>query len=150
MEVAAVTISGTGNIVDSTGTLFDVPGMSFTIAANEKVTAIFRGFWASSLNGSGMKYSFTGPGSPTIVQIGDVIMTSQTAPRSESGATAFGTVVTQTAAAALNTALPLMLQIYVQAGTSGGTVQLQMCGETATTQNFTLYRGFTMQVLRIP
>lgn len=146
MQIAATT----DNIVDSTGVLFNVSGMSFTIAPNEKVTAIFRGFWASNLSGSGLKYQFTGPGSPTVVQIGDTIFTSTTAVRSEAGLTAFNSVATQTAAATLNTPLPFMIQIYVEAGTSGGTVQLQMCGETATTQNFTIYRGLTMQVLRIP
>jgi hypothetical protein len=147
--VASVNISGTGNITDSTGDLFDVSGMSFSIAPNEKVTAIFRGFWASNTSGQGFKYSFSGPGSPSIVQIGDFAFTSSTASRSESGATAFGTVATQTAAATLNTPLPIMIQIYVVAGANGGPVQLRMGGESVGS-TFTLYRGFTMQVLRIP
>lgn len=145
MQVAATT----GNITDTIGTLADVAGMSFSIASNEKVVAIFRGFWATSVSGSGFKYSFTGPGSPTDVQIGDLSFTSATALRTESGMTAFNTTATQGGGTLLNSAMPIMIQIYVRNGGTPGTVQLRMGGEV-NGSTFTLYKGFTMQVLRIP
>jgi hypothetical protein len=139
------------NILDTTGaaTPPDLSGMSFSIAANEKVTAIFRGFWASNTSGSGFKYSFTGPASTNAVQIGDFSLTSATAGRTEAGVTAFNTVATQGGATLLNSAMPIMIQIFVHNGGSPGTVQLKLGGEVAGS-TFTLYRGFTMQVLRIP
>jgi hypothetical protein len=137
------------NITDTIGTLADVAGMSFSIASNEKVVAIFRGFWATSVSGSGFKYSFTGPGSPTDVQIGDFSFTSATALRTESGMTAFSTTATQGGGTLLNTAMPITIQIYVRNGGTPGTVQLRMGGEV-NGSTFTLYKGFTMQVLRIP
>jgi hypothetical protein len=139
------------NITDTIGaaTPPDISGMSFSIAANEKVTAIFRGFWASNTSGSGFKYSFTGPASTTAIQIGDFSLTSATAGRTEAGVTAFNTVATQGGATLLNSAMPIMIQIFVHNGGSPGTVQLKLGGEVAGS-TFTLYRGFTMQVLRIP
>jgi hypothetical protein len=137
------------NITDTIGTLADVAGMSFSIASNEKVVAIFRGFWSTSVSGSGFKYSFTGPGSPTDVQIGDFSFTSSTAVRTESGITAFNTTATQGGGTLLNSAMPIMIQIYVRNGGTPGTVQLRIGGEV-NGSTFTLYKGFTMQVLRIP
>jgi len=143
---AAVT---TSNITDTTGAVTNVTGMSFTIAANEKVSAIFRGFWATNTSGSGFKYAFTGPASPTDVQIGDFSFTSATAVRTESGITAFSTTATQGGGTLINSAMPIMIQIYVCNGFTPGTVQLQVGGEV-NGSTFTLYKGFTMQVLRIP
>lgn len=143
---AAVT---TSNITDTTGAVANVSGMSFSIAANEKVSATFRGFWATNTSGSGFKYAFTGPGSPTDVQIGDFSFTSSTAVRTESGMTAFNTTATQGGATLINSAMPIMIQIYVCNGSTPGTVQLQLGGEV-NGSTFTLYKGFTMQVLRIP
>jgi hypothetical protein len=139
----------TSNITDNTNTVSNITGMSFSIAANEKVTAIFKGFWATNTSGSGFKYAFTGPSSPTAVQIGDFCLTSATAGRTESGMTAFGTVATQGGGTLLNSAMPIMIQIFVNNGSTPGTVQLQMSGEV-NGSTFTLYKGFTMQVLRIP
>jgi len=143
---AAVT---TSNITDTTGAVVNVTGMSFTIAANEKVSAIFRGFWATNTSNSGFKYAFTGPASPTDVQIGDFSFTSATAVRTESGITAFSTTATQGGGTLINSAMPIMIQIYVCNGSTAGTVQLQVGGEV-NGSTFTLYKGFTMQVLRIP
>jgi len=143
---AAVT---TSNITDTTGNVANVTGMSFSIAANEKVSAIFRGFWATNTSGSGFKYAFTGPASPTDVQIGDFSFTSATAVRTESGITAFSTTATQGGGTLINSAMPIMIQIYVCNGSTPGTVQLQVGGEV-NGSIFTLYKGFTMQVLRIP
>jgi hypothetical protein len=139
------------NITDTIGaaTPPDISGMSFAIASNEKVSAIFRGFWATNTSGSGFKYSFTGPASTTAIQIGDFSLTSATAGRTEAGMTAFNTVATQGGATLLNSAMPIMIQIFVHNGGSPGTVQLKLGGEVAGS-TFTLYRGFTMQVLRIP
>jgi len=139
----------TSNITDTTGAVVNVTGMSFTIAANEKVSAIFRGFWATNTSGSGFKYAFTGPASPTDVQIGDFSFTSATAVRTEAGMTAFSTTATQGGGTLINSAMPIMIQIYVCNGSTPGTVQLQVGGEV-NGSTFTLYKGFTMQVLRIP
>lgn len=139
----------TGNITDTTGAVSNVTGMSFAIAANEKVSATFRGFWATNTSGSGFKYAFTGPVSPTDVQIGDFSFTSGTAVRTEAGMTAFSTTATQGGGTLLNSAMPIMIQIYVCNGSNPGTVQLQIGGEVFGS-TFTLYKGFTMQVLRIP
>ena len=146
IDAAAVT---TSNITDTTGTVANVSGMSFSIAANEKVSATFRGFWATNTSGSGFKYAFTGPASPTDVQIGDFSFTSATAVRTESGITAFSTTATQGGGTLINSAMPIMIQIYVCNGSTPGTVQLQVGGEV-NGSTFTLYKGFTMQVLRIP
>ena len=146
IDAAVVT---TSNITDTTGAVANVSGMSFSIAANEKVSATFRGFWATNTSGSGFKYAFTGPASPTDVQIGDFSFTSATAVRTESGTTAFSTTATQGGGTLLNTAMPIMIQIYVCNGSTPGTVQFQIGGEV-NGSNFTLYKGFTMQVLRIP
>ena len=139
----------TSNITDTTGAVANVSGMSFSIAANEKVSATFRGFWATNTSGSGFKYAFTGPASPTDVQIGDFSFTSATAVRTESGITAFSTTATQGGGTLINSAMPIMIQIYVCNGSTPGTVQLQIGGEV-NGSTFTLYKGFTMQVLRIP
>lgn len=139
----------TSNITDTTGAVANVSGMSFSIAANEKVSATFRGFWATNTSGSGFKYAFTGPASPTDVQIGDFSFTSATAVRTESGITAFSTTATQGGGTLINSAMPIMIQIYVCNGFTPGTVQLQVGGEV-NGSTFTLYKGFTMQVLRIP
>jgi len=146
IDAAAVT---TSNITDTTGAVANVSGMSFSIAANEKVSATFRGFWATNTSGSGFKYAFTGPASPTDVQIGDFSFTSSTAVRTESGITAFSTTATQGGGTLINSAMPIMIQIYVCNGSTPGTVQLQIGGEV-NGSTFTLYKGFTMQVLRIP
>jgi len=142
-------VATTSNITDTTGAASNVTGMSFSIAANEKVSATFRGFWATNTSGSGFKYAFTGPASPTDVQIGDFSFTSATAVRTESGITAFSTTATQGGGTLLNSAMPIMIQIYVCNGSTPGTVQLQLGGEV-NGSTFTLYKGFTMQVLRIP
>jgi hypothetical protein len=139
----------TSNITDNMGAVANVSGMSFSIAANEKVSATFRGFWSTNTSGSGFKYAFTGPVSPTDVQIGDFSFTSATAVRTESGITAFSTTATQGGGTLINSAMPIMIQIYVCNGSNPGTVQLQIGGEI-NGSTFTLYKGFTMQVLRIP
>jgi len=138
--------STTSSFTDSTGTLGDVTGMSFSLAANERVTAFFSGFWGTQTTNSGFRYDITGPGSPTYVLYNAQHGISQTAFRSGDGATSFSTAFVEVSGNA-NLYLPITIQLHVVAGASGGTIQLRMGGETNGV-TFTLHRGFTMQVFR--
>lgn len=136
----------TSNYTDSTGTLANVTGMSFSLAANERVTAIFSGFWATSVNAYGFRYDFTGPSSPSYVLYGESAFTAAAAIRTEAGATAFSTTILQTVGSP-SLYLPITIQLHAVAGASGGTVQLRMGGES-NLATLTLYQGFTMQLFR--
>lgn len=136
----------TANYTDSTGTLGNVTGMSFSLAANERVTAIFSGLWATQTTNSGFRYDITGPASPTYVLYNVSHGTTQTAFRSGDGATTFSTAFLETGGnAALY--LPITIHMHVVNGATAGTVQLRMGGETNGV-TFTLYQGFTMQLFR--
>lgn len=136
----------TSNYTDSTGTLGNVTGMSFSLAANERVTAIFSGLWGTQTTNSGFRYDITGPASPTYVLYNVAHGITQTAFRSGDGATAFSTAFVEVSG---NTALylPVTIHLHVVNGASAGTVQLRMGGETNGV-TFTLYQGFTLQLFR--
>ena len=136
----------TSNYTDSTGTLGSVTGMSFSLAANERVTAILSGFWGTQTTNSGFRYDITGPSSPTFVLYNVSHGITQTAFRSGDGATAFSTAFVEVSGnAALY--LPVTIHLHVVNGANAGTVQLRMGGETNGV-TFTLYQGFTMQLFR--
>jgi hypothetical protein len=142
VETAVITSSYT----DSTGTLGNVTGMSFSLAANERVTAILSGFWGTQTTNSGFRYDLTGPSSPTFVLYNVAHGTTQTAFRSGDGATAFSTAFVEVTGNA-SLYLPVTIHLHVVNGANAGTVQLRMGGETNGV-TFTLYQGFTMQLFR--
>ena len=136
----------TSNYTDSTGTLGNVTGMSFSLAANERVTAILSGFWGTQTTNSGFRYDFTCTQSVSYVLYNVVHGTTQTAFRSGDGATAFSTAFVETTGNA-SLYLPITIHLHVVNGANAGTVQLRMGGETSGV-TFTLYQGFTMQIFR--
>lgn len=136
----------TGNYTDSTGTLGNLTGMSFSLAANERVTAIFSGFWGTQTTNSGFRYDITGPASPTYVLYNVAHGITQTAFRSGDGATAFSTAFVEVTGNA-SLYLPVSIHLHVVNGANAGTVQLRMGGETNGV-TFTLYQGFTLQLFR--
>lgn len=143
-EIAATT----ADFVDSTGVLANVTGMSFPIAANETVTAVFQGFWETSANNYGMRYALTGPPSPTSVIYGGEIYTSLSAKRTLSAATAFATDLFETIASA-GIVTPFIIYAHIVNGANAGTVQLQIGGES-NIATLTVKRGLTQDVKRIP
>jgi hypothetical protein len=144
LEVAATT----ADFSNSTGTLATVPGMSFSIAGGETVTAIFSGFWQTGSSNYGFSYDFNGTSSPTYVTYGESAFTALAAIRCTGNATSFNTLKTQ-ASGTIGTVFPINIQINVTASSgNGGTVALRMAAEESPGL-FTLLRGFTMQVIRI-
>jgi hypothetical protein len=137
------------NFVDSIGTLAAVPGMFFSIAGGETVTAIFSGYWQTGAANYGFKYDFTGPASPTFVNYSEYAFTALAAARTVgTSVSAFETLKEQSAAT-IGSPFPITIQITVTASSgNGGTVALRMAGE-ASAATFTLLRGFTMQVMRV-
>lgn len=136
----------TSNYTDSTGTLGNVTGMSFSLAANERVTAILSGFWGTQTTNSGFRYDFTCTQSVSYVLYNVAHGTTQTAFRSGDGATAFSTAFVETTGNA-NLYLPITIHLHVVNGATPATVQLRMGGETSGV-TFTLYQGFTLQLFR--
>jgi hypothetical protein len=137
------------NFVDSIGTLAAVPGMSFSIAGGEAVTAIFSGYWATGGSNYGFKYDFTGPSSPTFVTYSEYAFTALAAVRTIGTSVAAFETLKEQGAATIGSYFPITIQITVIASSgNGGTVTLRMAGESSNA-SFNLLRGFTMHVMRV-
>lgn len=141
-------LATTSDFTDSTGAVSDVPGMAFSVAANEKVTAILCGFWETSGNNYGSRIAFTGPASPTSVTYGIWQFTSANAARTISAATAFGAELFETNGSA-GLLIPFVVVLHLTNGSNAGTVQFRAGGES-NLATFKLARGFTLQIMRIP
>lgn len=134
------------DFTDSTGSVSDVPGMAFSVAAGEEVTALIHGFWETNTNNYGSRFSFTGPSSPAVVTYSPFQFTSLQAARTLAAATAFGTELFETNGSAIGL-LPVLAIFHMVNGPNAGTVQFQAGGE-ASGFTYRLRRGLTMQVIR--
>ena len=135
------------NVVDNTGAAQNLSGFSFELAAFEKVTAFLEGVWETNITNQGVRIAFTGPESPDYVFFNYLTMISASAVRSGTK-NAFNTVLLEGSATAL-VSNPIRIQLHITNGANPGTVQFQI-GSEGGGATLTLYRGFTMQVLRIP
>lgn len=134
------------DFTDSTGAVSNVPGMSFSVAAGEEVTALIHGFWETNTNNYGSRIAFTGPSSPAVVTYSLFQFTTVQAVRTLSGATAFGTELFETNGSAIGL-LPVVAIFHMVNGSNPGTVQFR-AGSEASGFTYRLRRGLTMQVIR--
>jgi hypothetical protein len=130
---------------DSSGTLADVPGMTFTVAPYEVVSVSYPGWHYGNATGSGLKVAFTGPDSPTFVRYSVGHWTAPSGQRSVTPATGFGTTLTEASGSAEE--LEVTITIFLINGPNAGTVQLQAASENSGTA-ITLVRGMRQLIDR--
>ena len=126
-----VAVLKTGDTANSTTSLADAAGLSFTAAANK--TYMIEGFivWSSSATGVGIKLSATGPTSPTIMA-GHFIADAANGTPDSSSFNANNVVVT-TSASPFTTGCIAQLACVLVNGANAGTFQVRFAAETTGT-----------------
>lgn len=109
---------------NATTTLSNVTGLSFPVAANQNYTADCTIIWQGSAGTTGPKYTFTGPSSPTAVNIA-VVSAVTASTYSQGVSTAFGTSVNNTGTITTATNFVDSVKLSLINGSTPGTVQLQ-------------------------
>jgi hypothetical protein len=109
---------------NATTTLTNVTGLAFPVAATTNYTAHCSLTWQGSAGTTGPKWTFTGPGSPTAVNIGVVSAVTGTT-LTQGVSTSFGTSVNNAGTITTATNFTDYVDLQLINGANAGTVQLQ-------------------------
>jgi hypothetical protein len=133
---------------NSSGISTAVSLMSFPIAANEKVLAVWEGVKVGSASGSGFRACITGPASPGFVRFSIEHFSTTTSYRTIPAVTAFSTDAVEVSGA--TDEMPFRLRAYIENGANAGTVQLCIGSESGAL-GVTVSKGMSQIILkRIP
>lgn len=117
---------------NATTTLSNVTGLSFPVAAGTNYTAECYLTWQGSAGTTGPKWTFTGPATPTAVNIGATSAVTATT-LTQGVSTAFGTSVNNAGTITTATNFTDRVTLGLVNGANAGTVQLQAAANGAGT-----------------
>jgi hypothetical protein len=123
-EMIAADILNSAESRTTTTTLADVTGWSISVEANKEYVVEITGYLAPGLGG--WKFDFTGPSSPTAVQIVEEILWDGASPLFNV-ATAFSSAINH----AITAASPFTIRLKLRNGANAGTVQFRFAQNTS-------------------